>query len=131
MTNQITPRPNTTSPEPSRPAMTRSARGRRRAGLSAVVVAFALLATGCTGGPGDRDDFVDVLTRDDNFAVNEAECIADAVFDRYGEDGNALQKISAAETYDYLTGEDGVEGFGEFFDATVTDCTAIGPSADE
>ncbi|MDH3299681.1 MAG: hypothetical protein OES24_04160 [Acidimicrobiia bacterium] len=126
MTNHIIPRPITSRPEPSS-RTTPSAR--RRSGLMAVLVALALVATGCTGGPGDRDDLVDVLTRDDNFAVNEAECIADAVFERYGEDGNALQKISAAESYDYLLGPDGVEGFDEFFETTVTDCTAIGPSA--
>lgn len=125
MSNQITPRPNITTSSPGR----RAGSPGRRAGLAAVVAALVLLATGCTGGPGDRDDFVDVLTRDDNFAANEAECIADAVFDRYGEDGSALQKISAAESWEYLIGPDGVEGFGDFFESTVTDCTAIGPSA--
>lgn len=126
MTNQLISRPtlHRSSPAPVR-------RIRRRAGLSAAITAVVLVATGCTGGPGDRDDFVDVLTRDDNFAVNEAECIADAVFDRYGEDGDAMQKISAAESYEFLTGEGGVEGFDEFYEATVADCTTIGPSADE
>ncbi len=127
MTNQIITRPITPRSEPSRPA----GRVRRRAGLVSSIVVLAFIATGCTGGPGDRADFVEVLTRDDNFAVGEAECIADAVFDRYGEDGNALGKISGAESYEYLTGPDGVEGFDEFFESTVNDCTAIGPSADE
>ncbi len=125
MTNQISPR---SLSIPS--GASGSDRVRRRGGLVAALVAFGLLATGCTGGPGDRADFVDVLTRDDNFAANEAECIADAVFDRYGDDGSALGKISGAESYEYLIGEDGVEGFDEFFESTVADCTAIGPSAD-
>ena len=127
----IISRPITSGPESSCAATSVRRRGRRRGGLAAVIVALALVATGCTGGPGDREDFVDVLTRDDNFALNEAECIADAVFDRYGEDGDALQKISGAESYEFLTGADGVEGFDAFFESTVTDCTAIGPSADE
>ncbi len=131
MTNQITPRSTTTGSESKAPPMIGTTPGRRRGGVAAAFVATAVLLTGCTGGPGDRDDFVDVLTRDDNFAANEAECIADAVFDRYGEDGDALQKISAAESYEWLTGAEGVEGFDEFFESTVTDCTAIGPSAGE
>lgn len=126
MTNQMIPRPIN-----SRPEIPRTARARRRAGLAATLVAVVFVAAGCTGGPGNRDDFVEVLIRDDAFTANEAGCIADAVFDRYGEDGDALQKISAAESYDYLTGEDGVEGFDGFFDSTVADCTAIGPAADE
>ena len=105
------------------------ATGRHRIGLFAIVVAAGLLAAGCTGGPGSQDEFVEMLTRDDAFAANEAECIADAVFDEYGDDGDALQKISAAESYDFLTGEDGVTGFDEFFEATVADCTTIGPSS--
>ncbi len=119
MINQLTPQ----SSSPAAPPV------RRRGRLAATVVALAVLATGCTGGPGDRSDFVDVLTRDDGFALNEAECIADAVFDRYSEDGDALQKISAAESYEYLTGSDGVDGFDEFFQGAVGDCTTIGPSA--
>lgn len=130
MTDQITPRP-ATRLESTVPATPGIAGGRRRRRVAVGFVALALLLTGCTGGPGDREDFVDVLTRDDNFAANEANCIADAVFDRYGEDGDALQKISAAESYEWLTGPDGVAGFDEFFESTVTDCTAIGPSAGE
>jgi len=135
MTNQIIPHPISAHCDPSRPSEPPDSTvpQRRRVGLVSALFAlvFALVATGCTGGPGNRGDFVDVLTRDDNFAANEAECITDAVFDRYGEDGDALQKISAAESYDYLTGEDGVDGFDEFFQSTVADCTAIGPTADE
>ena len=101
---------------------------RRRPILASLVLALALVATGCTGGPGDRDDFIEVLTRDDNFNETEATCIADAVFDEYEEDGDALGKISGAESYEYLTGEDGVEGFDEFFTEVVSDCTAVGPT---
>jgi hypothetical protein len=100
----------------------------RRRTLGVLVLSLAALATGCTGGPGDRDDFIDILTRDDNFNETEATCIADAVFDEYGEDGDALGKISGAESYEYLIGEDGVEGFDEFFTPLVADCTAVGPT---
>ncbi len=123
MTNQLTSRSTARSLRRHRPLSA----ARRRSGLVTAVTLVVLVATGCTGGPGDRDDFVDVLTRDDNFAQNEAECIADEVFDEYGEDGDALQKISAADSYEFLTGEDGVDGFDEFFTTTVADCTRIGP----
>jgi len=111
------------------PAATGPKRG-RAFGLLVPVIALALLATGCTGGPGDEDDFVDVLTVNDNFTDAEASCIAEAVFDEYGEDGDALGKISGAESYEFLLGEDGVEGFDEFFTGTVSSCTTVGPSLD-
>ena len=91
------------------PASKGSRRG-RSFGLLASVFALALLVTGCTGGPGDQDDFVDVLTLNDNFTEAEATCIAEAVFDEYGEDG--------------------VEGFDDFFTGTVSSCTTVGPTVD-
>lgn len=94
----------------------------------------ALLATfflaGCTSGPGSQDEFVDVLMRDDAFTENEATCIADAVFDEYAADEDALGKISGAESYEFLTGEDGVAGFDDFLTETVTGCTSVGPQPD-
>ena len=103
-------------------------RRRPRLGLVAVVAGLSMLATACTGGPGDRDDFVEILVRDDGFNADEAGCIADAVFAQYGEDGDALGKISGAESYEFLTGPDGVEGFDGFFTSTVSDCTTVGPT---
>ena len=111
------------------PASKGSRRG-RSFGLLASVFALALLVTGCTGGPGDQDDFVDVLTLNDNFTEAEATCIAEAVFDEYGEDGDALSIISGAESYEFLLGEDGVEGFDDFFTGTVSSCTTVGPTVD-
>lgn len=108
-------------------------RSRSRAVITALPLALALvLLVGCTGGPGDREDFIEVLRLDDGFNENEASCIADAVFDEYGEDNDALGKISGAESYEWLIGEEGVEGFEQFFPGVVADCTTVGPSpADE
>lgn len=104
---------------------------RQRLGLWVSIAATVLLATACTGGPGDQEEFVDVLMLNDNFNEAQATCIAEAVFDTYGEDGDALQKISGAESYEWLMGEDGVEGFDAFFTDTVSSCTAVGPSPDD
>lgn len=87
------------------------------------LVATVLGVSACTGGPGDRDDLVAALTRDDTFAVAEAECIADAVFAEYGADEDALGRISGAVSYDELTGTEGVAGFDEFFSNTVSACS--------
>jgi hypothetical protein len=108
-------------------------RSRTRTVIAALLLALAgVLLAGCTGGPGDREDFIEVLRLDDGFNENEATCIADAVFDAYGEDDEALGKISGAESYEWLIGEDGVEGFDQFFPGVVADCTTVGPSpADE
>lgn len=96
------------------------------------LVGSILLLSGCTGGPGNREDFIEVLRLDDAFNQSEASCIADAVFDEYGDDNDALGKISGAESYEWLIGEDGVEGFDQFFPGVVADCTTVGPSpADE
>lgn len=104
----------------------------RIAATTLALVGAGLVLAGCTGGPGDQDDFVEVLRLDDGFTENEATCIADAVFDEYGEDADALGKISGAESYEWLIGEDGVDGFDQFFPGVVADCTTVGPSpADE
>lgn len=87
-------------------------------GLAATVLGL----TACTGGPGDRDDLVAALTRDDTFTTAEATCIADAVFAEYGMDDDALGKISGVGSYEELTGTDGVEGFDDFFSNTVSAC---------
>lgn len=86
------------------------------------LVATVLGLSACTGGPGDRDDLVSALTRDDSFSTAEAACIADAVFAEYGEDEDAIDKISGASSFDELTGTEGVAGFDEFFDNTISAC---------
>ena len=100
----------------------------RRVGLLVGLLATAAVLTGCTGGPGSQDDFVEILMRDDGFTVNEADCIAGAVFDEYGDDGDALGLISGAESYEVLNGPDGVDGFEDFFTVTVSECTTVGPT---
>ena len=87
------------------------------------LAAAALALAACGGGPGNRDDLVTALTRDDTFSTPEAECIADAVFAQYGEDQEALGRISGARTFDELNGPEGVPGFDEFFENTVSACT--------
>ncbi|MGF1595857.1 MAG: hypothetical protein ACFCVK_02850 [Acidimicrobiales bacterium] len=101
----------------------RSARRRPRTLLAAAAV-LVVVATGCTGGgPGNQDDLVTALLLDDAFTEAEAECIAAAVFDEYGEDEGALGRISGAGSYKDLSGTDGVEGFDDFFTGAVRACT--------
>lgn len=95
-----------------------------RALLGLFIAAFVL--SSCTGGPGDRDDLVTALTRDDSFTVSEAECIADAVFLEYGEDDDAIGKISGSSTYEELVGSEGVAGFSDFFDNAISVCANTG-----
>jgi hypothetical protein len=89
--------------------------------FGAIVLALGLSA--CTDGPGNEDDLVTALTRDDAFTTAEAECIASAVFDEYGEDEDSLNKISGVANYEELSGPDGVPGFDEFFRRAVSACT--------
>lgn len=100
-----------------------------RGPLVAVVAAVALLATACGGGPGSREEFNEVLTRGGNLSADEADCISGEVFDRYGEDDDSLGKLSAAPDLAFLEGEDGIDGFTEFFDAAVESCLQVGPSS--
>ena len=91
-----------------------------------LIIGIAVAVLGlpaCSGGPGDRDDLVLALTRDDTFSTAEATCIADAVFSEYGADEEALDLISGADSYDEITGTDGVAGFDEFFTNTVSACS--------
>lgn len=109
----------------------RSAARRRlgRGPLVAVVVAVALLATACGGGPGSREEFNEVLTRGGNLTDDEADCISGEVFDRYGEDEDSLGKLSAAPDLAFLEGDEGIDGFTEFFESAVESCLQVGPSS--
>lgn len=102
-----------------------SARIRRVIGLLALV----LIVAGCGTSPGSREDLIEVITQDGAFTVEEATCIADAVFDRYGDDDDALGKISAADSYEFFDEDNGVPGFTAFFDETVVGCAAVGPTS--
>lgn len=87
------------------------------------LLGLALIASACSSGPGSEEDLVTALTRDDTFSTDEAECIASAVFDEYGADEDALSIISGAESYEAITGADGVDGFDAFFGNAVAACT--------
>ncbi len=100
----------------------------RRARLGLAVASVALVATACGGGPGTQEEFNDILTRSGTISAAEADCISTAVFDEYGADEDALGKLSAAPDIEFLSGEEGIDGFGEFFDGTVAGCLEVGPS---
>ncbi|MEM7272451.1 MAG: hypothetical protein AAF547_05165 [Actinomycetota bacterium] len=110
---------------PVRPPSTRR---RRFAGRLAALVAVVLLAVGCSSGPGTKAEMIDVLSRDGAFTEGQATCIADAVFDRYGDDEEALGKISAADSFELFDTADGIPGFSEFFTDTVQGCAPTGPT---
>lgn len=96
--------------------------------LLAVLALVVLVAVGCSSGPGSREDFVEVLTRDGSLTEEEGTCITDAVFDEYEADSEALGKISAAPDFAYLSSDEGVPGFAEFFEDTVARCSTVGPT---
>lgn len=100
--------------------------GRRR--ILAVLAPFALFLAACSSGPGTEAEFVEVLTRNGNLTETEAACIADAVFDEYGADEDALGRISAAPDVEFLDSEDGVPGFTDFYRTAVGSCAQAGPS---
>ena len=115
-----------TSVVASTPARPRS---RRLPAAAGALLALGLLAASCSSGPGSKEDFVDVLSRDDLMTTEEATCIADQVFDRYGDDEEALDKLSAAPDFEYLSGAEGIDGFSEFYDQVVQSCVQVGPTA--
>jgi hypothetical protein len=82
----------------------------------------ALSLSACSSGPGSEEDLVAALMRDDTFTQGEAECIAENVFLEYGEDEDALAKISGAASYEDLTGTEGVPGFDEAFSNILAGC---------
>lgn len=111
-------------------ASPRPARSRRRSLLAVVgLLALGLLATSCSSGPGSKQDFIDVLSRDEMMTTEEATCIADQVFDRYGDDEDALGKLSAAPDFDFLNGAEGIDGFSDFYDQAVLSCVQVGPTS--
>ncbi len=107
----------------------RPARPRPRLVLMAALAALALLATACGGGPGTREEFNEVLTRGENgLSPAEADCISGQVFDRYGDDEDALGKLSAAPDMAFLESAEGIPGFAEFYQEAVNSCLQSGPS---
>lgn len=106
----------------------RASAPRRRSALGALVAALALLAAACGSSPGSQEDFIEVLLRNENLTETEATCIADAVFDEYG-DSDELGTLSAADSYDeVVSGEQAIEGFDEFYENAVEACLQVGPS---
>ncbi len=101
-----------------------SSRVLRSAG-GATVLALTLAA--CGGGPGSQQDLEEVLIRDGFVSEEDAVCISKWVFDEYEDDEEALSLLSAADDFEFLTGPNGVEGFGEAFDAAVSNCQQVGP----
>ena len=93
-----------------------------RAAGAALALSLTLAACG-GGGPGSQEDLVAALTREGGFEQAQAECIAATVFGEYSTDEDALKKISGTSDYASLTGEDGVQGFGEVFDNAISACT--------
>lgn len=96
--------------------------------MAVAVVAVAMLAAGCSTGPGSQEEFEQILLEGGSLSESEASCIAQGVFDEYEEDEEALGKISAAPDFAYLSTEEGVDGFEAFFDQTVAGCTTEGPT---
>lgn len=85
------------------------------------------LLTACTaGGPGTQEELQQILAEDGNLDETQASCVASAVFEEYGEDNDALSKISAADSLSDLEGENGVAGFNDFYSATLNGCTTVG-----
>jgi hypothetical protein len=80
----------------------------------------------CGGGPGSEEDLVAALTRNEAFTEAQATCIAAAVFAEYGDDEEALGKISGTADFADLTGPEGVDGFEETFEQIVEVCTNTG-----
>jgi len=103
------------------PSSPRRARSRSRSAVGLLVLAFGVAA--CSGGPGNEEDLVTALTQNDAFNTAEAECIAAAVFEEYGDDEDTLTKISGAVDYEDLSGTEGVDGFDKFFTRAVGVCT--------
>ena len=104
----------------------RRAPHRRR--LAASLALVALLAAACSSGPGTEAELVEVLMRDGSISEAEATCIGEAVFDEYGDDEDALGTISAAPSFEFLSTDEGVPGFRQFFEEAVEGCLTVGPT---
>lgn len=85
-----------------------------------------LLLTSCSrDGPGNQQDLANALSQDDVFTTEQAECIAEKVFAEYGDDKDAVEKISAADDIaDIETGENKVDGFNTKYASFLKDCTS-------
>jgi len=91
-----------------------------------LVTVLGLTGSACSEGPGTEEDLISSLTRDDVFSEGEAGCIADIVFDEWGNDDDALAQISSAASYEDLIGPDGIDGFGDIFATAVKTCANLG-----
>ena len=113
--------------------------------IFSVFLSSVFLAS-CSSGPGTQAELAEILQLSEGYTVEQAECVAEKVFDKYGADEEALSRISSNSLED-LSSTDNVEkskepsvaeasvaeqepedngkqveGFKEFYDATTTDC---------
>jgi hypothetical protein len=108
---------------------------RSRGPLLGLVAALAVLATSCSGGgTGTQEDLTSMLQRDSDgteiLTTEQAECLSQAIWDEYGEDDRALDKLSAASSIEEIEDpENGVPGFTEFLTGAVATCVPAGPGS--
>jgi hypothetical protein len=101
-----------------------SSSGTRRSRLSLAGVALGLVtvASACGASPGTEEEFAELLMREGTISQSQAECIADAVFQEYGDDDAVLTRLSFDDFETLTSGEDPIEGFEAFYDEAVQSC---------
>jgi len=88
-----------------------------------LLAALALTASACSDGPGNEDDLISSLTRDDAFTQKQAECITKVVFDTWGDDDEILGRLSGADSYQDLAD---IDGFVTTFEGAIKACANVG-----
>jgi hypothetical protein len=95
----------------------------RRSRFAALVAVAALAVAGCANNDAKESDIVNAM-EDAGLEPDQAQCVADGIYDEYGTDQGMLNDIAAAEEPSEFP--DGVE---EQVDRVLDDCLGSTPGS--
>ena len=95
----------------------------RRSRFAALAAVAALAVAGCANNDAKRSDIVNAMT-DADLDDAQADCIADGIYDEYGDDQDTLNDIASASEPSDFPGDS-----QEVIDGVLDDCLGSSPSS--
>jgi hypothetical protein len=96
----------------------------RRSRVAALVAVTALALAACASNDAKKSDITNAMT-DAGLEDVQAECIADGIWDEYGDDQDVINDIASAAEVDEFP-----EGTEQTVNEVLDDCLGNSPSGD-
>ena len=96
----------------------------RRSRIAALVAVAALALAGCSSNDAKKSDITNAMT-DAGLDNDQAQCVADGIWDEYGDDQDTINEIAgAADPSDFPKGTE------QTIDQVLNDCLGNSTSTD-